>query len=52
MVNIYNIRANIYDKDRELISSSKFYSLIELGEFLSGEDFTVEILDYDSEEIQ
>lgn len=49
---IYNIKANIYDKDRELVSSSKFYSLIELGEFLSGEDFTVEILDYESEEVE
>lgn len=49
---IYNIKVNIYDKDRELVSSSKFYSLIELGEFLSGEDFTVEIVDYDSEEVE
>lgn len=49
---IYNIRTNIYDKDRELVSSSKFYSLVELGEFLSGEDFTVEILDYDSEGVE
>lgn len=46
---IYNIKVNIYDKDRELVSSSKFYSLIELGEFLSGEDFIVDILDYDNE---
>jgi len=49
---IYNIRTNIYDKDRELVFSGKFYNLIELEEFLSGEDFTVEILDYDSEEVE
>lgn len=47
---IYNIKVNIYDKDRELVFSGKFYSLVELGEFLSGEDFTVEILDYESED--
>jgi hypothetical protein len=51
-MNIYNIRTNIYDKDRELVFSGKFYSLIELGEFLADEDFTVDILDYDNEEIQ
>ena len=47
---IYNIKANIYDRDRELVSSSKFYSLVELGEFLNGEDLTAEILDYESED--
>jgi hypothetical protein len=47
---IYNIRVNIYDKDRELVFSGKFYSLIELGEFLAGEDFIVDILDYDNED--
>jgi len=45
---INNIRANIYD-DGELIASSKFYSLIELGEFLTGENYTAEILGYDTE---
>ena len=51
-MNIYNIRTNIYDKDRELVFSGKFYSLVELGEFLADEDFTVDILDYDNEEAE
>lgn len=46
---INNIRANIYDSG-ELIASSKFYSFTELGEFLAGENYTVEILSYDSED--
>jgi len=51
-MNIYNIRTNIYDKDRELVFSGKFYNLIELGEFLADEDFTVEILNYENEEME